>query len=380
MSMLIELRKDFEAVQSVLSGLQIRRERFTKASWLSTTAWQRMGYAVRTGETSDVILGFQTPRGWQSYVAYHAGQVEVRPAVWQKMIRHCNRQSQSLDRLRQSDRVSVCASLLDVGENRLARRLVPALVTDQKFQEGRDYLTDLDRRIQQAFDHHAAAKLAYEEALAPIVSKRRATMKRRKLLHSLGELGVTDDKLSSEASISDLEGLLHRTRFEAQRRDALEELGQLGVDVTTLAPALSVETLYSLLQRRRRQTDPLRVSRVLRMNGIDPDTVLVGVDPREVLDLFEVDGYLATVPSGLTTSERLHDLERRGKALAAWACEQYPSYVVEEPCFRNPIRSKLIFRMPPRQQRDNDRPRRRSRRIEEAAWLLTNIPWQQAGF
>ena len=379
MTQLVYLRRRLKDATAAYEAASAERERFAKANWLSRTAWERLGYAVRDSETSDIVLEFPTPRGTESYIAYHASQVELRPGVWRKMVRHCPSISVDLNRQHRRHRAKIHAALLSAGEDGLAGRLLPSLVSPQKLDEDRAHLDWLDRQIDWAEESLAAARRAYEEVWLPVLQRRQETRRRRDLLDELGELGVQVEGLPPELSLAELDDLRRRRRVEVQRQSDLNELTRFGVDVSTLSPDLSSEALRRLVERRRRHTDPLRVSRVLRMTGIDPASLPDGVTAQEVIDLVEGNGYLATVPADLSRDDRLADLRRRGKVLAAWACESYPSYVREEACFHTPGRVKLVFRKPTSAGQPTHRPRRRSCSPDRGR-LPAILPWRVVGF
>ena len=379
MTQLIYLRKRLK--DAIHAHEAVKDERTVRQGELAQQdGVEALGYSVSEGQTSDIVLDFPTPRGTESYSAYHANQVEIRPGAWRKMLRYCPSACSDRNRGQRAHRAEIHAALIAQGEDHQSGRLLPSLVNERKFAEDRAHLDGLDQQIEQTWESLVTAKRAYEEVRLPIVQRRRTTQMRRELLNKLVELGVEVENLPANVSVADLEELLRRKRAEIQRRNVLDELTQLGVDVTRLAPDLPSEDLNRLVRRRRRQTEPLRMSRVMRMNGIDPENLPAGVERRKVIDLLEVDGYLATVPTNLTTNERHDDLLRRGKALAAWAYEHYPSYVSEEPCYESPGRVKLVFRRPSRVERPRVRSRRRSRRREDRAWLAANLPWKQFGF
>lgn len=380
MTQLIYLRRQFKDTAAAYQSATAERERFAKQRWLSRTAWDRLGYAVRDGETSGIILVFSTPRGAEPYTAYHASQVELRPGVWRKMVRCCPNVPVSLSPEQRAHRAEVYSALVGWNEEKLADRLLPSLVTRREIDEDRAHLDWLDHRIRLAEESLAAAKKAYQEVWLPVVQRRQLSMRRRELLNDLATLEVVAESLPEEVTVAELEDLLRRKRAEIQRQSDLHELTRLGVDVSTLPTDLSSEALSRLVQRRQRQTEPRRVRRVLRMTGIDPESLPDSIDPRDVIDLVEDNGYLATVPADLSSDDRLANLRSRGKRLAVWACEQYPRYVSEEVCFRSPGRVKLIFRKPSRAEEPRRNSRVRPRRHVGRARIEATSSWQAVGF
>lgn len=379
MTELMNLRQRFREASAARESALAVRGQFAKANWRSQTAWERLGYSVREGDTSGIVLDFPTPRGVKSYTAYHAGQVELRPAVWRKMVSRCAGLP-DLDARVPAHRAEVFVALVAAGEEALATRLLPSLAGHRQFEEHRACLSRLDEEVGRANEAFAAAKRAYEEVWLPIVQRRQATRRRRDLLGELALLGMTMQSVPTEASVAELEECLRRKRAEVQRQSDLAELNWLGVDVSTLPSDLPLNALRRLVERRRRQTEPLRVSRVLRMSGIDPDGLPDGADPRQVLDLVEMSGYLATVPAGVSPEDRLADLRSRGKALAAWACEHYPTHVRDEPCFHTPGRVKLMFKRPSRAAHPRPTRRRRPRCHPDSTGSGARLRWQVVGF
>lgn len=118
MTQLIYLRRQFKDAAAAYQSATAERERFAKQKWLSRTAWDRLGYAVRDGETSGIVLVFSTPRGAEPYTAYHASQVELRPGVWRKMVRCCPNVPVSLSR-EQRIPMTLLACIQTVCSNRM---------------------------------------------------------------------------------------------------------------------------------------------------------------------------------------------------------------------------------------------------------------------
>lgn len=312
------------------------RDSFERQRWFSRSRWQQLGYALKETGTHPIVQNFRTRRGIESFHAYHACDVQIRPGVWRKMVEACRLQLQIPCPPTLANRRRVHEALLASGQEELARRLQHSLITGSDAERDRSRLEWLKAKEEQAASEASVAQEEYLAVGTPMLEKRQATQARRDHLRQLADIGGNLSGIADDTPVSEILHRIEERRRELHRPGAIDSLAALGIDRASL-PAL--------------------------------------IDVHEVLELVTKGGYLCTVPDGLDPPAILADVQGRDKALAAWALQRFPERIVICPCHNSPGRNKVILarRTPPQN-------RAHSVRRKKRRWKAENLRWQEAGF
>jgi hypothetical protein len=204
---LIVLHQRNKDAQSEFRSCLSAQEQFERSRWFSRSGWMRLGYQLKN-KRDPIIQSFRTPKGTKSFHAYHACDVEIRPAVWAKMLRACG---QSVCKPSLPNRRRIYAALMAEGQTSLAKRLKYSIGSSIVGQRDRIHHAWLSQKTEVAAAEADTAMREYSVILEPIVETRRVRALQRKYVAKLLDLGIHTDT----TSIEELKSLL--TNAEQER-------------------------------------------------------------------------------------------------------------------------------------------------------------------